>query len=347
MLFILLSFFAMLLEVLSQQAYECRAPEGTNFQMESKAWCNLTAIVKISDKCSTQVEEIIQVPWAYGKLVRYIPHQTNQEIKQVSAFEITDKGRIELPLSEVQRDVRRVNTLVHIRAPVTRESFTISLQYEVERGVELYYSCRESASIFKVSRAPTGGKSDNQLVKWSPGGQSATEIKVIGASFLLSKSAKTVFVESAVGKPAEFSLLTKTNNKSPSENYRVSHEGNATGISPTSVTFYFRYLRVGSDDDQCHLARMCEEEKRRLLERFLTDGSKRAIIILSVGLGLLFLVLLIGVWISCYKSLKKKKAENMDSLPISLRHFAFDTGEERSSGQLAKWTQERTGAANI
>ncbi|PXF46628.1 hypothetical protein BWQ96_03617 [Gracilariopsis chorda] len=317
------------------RAQECTAPPDTDFDREPNFWCSLDAVVYITDECTTRIEEFIESPWAHGRLVRYIPHQKNQVIKEIRAFNMKDGLRTSLSVT-AEADSANTNTAVIIRAPVSKQAVQIALQYQVENGVELFRSCEDTSSLFTT--AAEGAAARYQLVKWSSGGKSAGEIKRLGALFSLTESPRMTYVEAPIRKPSEFDVATATNSSFPSEQIRVSHRGNSSGLEPASIMFYFvASLTRGSAI--CANTRNCEREAKIAKEKYKSDGLTKVMIGLGVALGVLVTVVGIGLWISCCKSLTKRKTGNMDNLPLSLRHFAYDTGDDKQNGQRRQWTK--------
>lgn len=317
------------------RAQDCKAPPDTDFDRDPHFWCSLEAVINVTDECTTRVEELIESPWAHGRLVRYIPHQTNQVIKEIRAFNLKDGLRTSLSIT-AEVDSGKSNTIVTIRAPVSKEAVQVALQYHVENGVELFRNCEDTSSLFNVDAE--GVASRYQLVKWSSGGKSTGEIKQLGALFSVEESPRMTYVESPIRKPSDFDVDSTTNSSFPSEQIRVSHRGNSTGLKPASITFYM-VVSLTRGSAICANTRNCEREANLVKEKFKRDGLTKVMIGLGVALGVLVTVVGIGLWVSCCKSLTKRKSGNMDNLPLSLRHFAYDTGDDKQNGQRRQWTK--------
>ncbi|CAN8064018.1 unnamed protein product [Agarophyton chilense] len=317
----------------------CEAPDGADFDREPTFWCGLDANVYINKSCTTQIGEVIHLPWAHGRLVRYVPHQTNQRVKDVRAFLIKGSSQTPLTVIEQKMESAKTNTAITIRVAVSKEPIVVFLQYFVENGVELYISCDLTKDIFQDEEGDEGVKNNRyQLVKWSPGGKSAQEIRSLQTTFSLDDSAGLNFVDSPIMKSSEFKVETVSNTSIDSEQIRVKHVGNATNVKPAKIVFYFRSMAPRGIAG-CPNSRSCEREAGILGEKHEADGLSKAVLGIGIGVGVLAAAVAIGLWIACLKSLTKKHPENVDNLPISLRHFAYDTGDDKPSGPLRQWAR--------
>eukprot|EP00178_Gracilaria_changii_P016534 TRINITY_DN475_c0_g1_i1.p1 TRINITY_DN475_c0_g1~~TRINITY_DN475_c0_g1_i1.p1 ORF type:complete len:386 (+),score=37.22 TRINITY_DN475_c0_g1_i1:262-1419(+) len=325
------------------QAYGqiCEAPANADFDREPIFWCRLHTNINITQGCATKVVEVIQPPWSHGRLVRYIAHQPNQRILNVEAFQFVGGVEKELSVTEVEPDSSQTSTAITLRTSVTKEPFLVRLIYEVENGVEYYVACDLTKDEFQDE--------DNkryQLVKWSSGARSAKYIRSLKATFSLHESAHMTFADSPVKRTSDFEVKSVRNTSVASEQIRVTHSGNATNSKPGTIVFYFRGV-TSRGSVGCPNSRSCEREADMIREKFVGDGLSKVVIGISIGVGLLVAIVAIGMWIACCKSLTKKKTRNMDNLPISLRHFAYDTGDDKPSGQLRQWARGKKNVGKI
>ncbi|KAI0567047.1 hypothetical protein FGB62_4g334 [Gracilaria domingensis] len=311
----------------------CQPPDDADFKREPTFWCQLHANINITRGCRTHVEEIIEPPWSAGRLVRYVPHQANQFISDVQATEFKNGVLKDVASAELTPDSSGTNTAITLRISTSEQPLLIRLHYVVVRGVEFYQPCDVTKDEFEDEEGVT-----YQIVKWSPGGKSAQYVRSLQATFSLHYSAEMTYNDSPVKKTSDFQIRSLTNTSIAFHKIQVTHGGNATNIKPATTVFYFRGI-APTGSAECPNSRTCAREVDMLREKFKGDGLRKAVIGAGIGIGVLAVIVAIAMWVACCKSLTKKKTGNMDNLPISLRHFAYDTGDDKPSGQLRQWAR--------
>lgn len=331
-----LSLFHLLLQ---SHAIQCRPPEGANFLTKPEFWCSLTANITVPTSCKTEVEERIQVPWSIGVVDRYIPKQENQKIINVKAFRVTKEG--ETPINSfTSQDSTERNTIINLRVVRGETPETIRLTYDVSQGTLVFSTCAKLGDFANVDA------SDDQtlmLTKWAAGGLSVRELQYVAVRFFLNTDAQLKYADSVVLHPEKFAPVRTENtgdaNSQKGKQTWVNIEGVATEVKPAKLVFFFRFLKKGGSV-QCPNVRSCGSEN--LLRQEYAGGKEqyKLIIGVCVGSGLAILLVIVIIWISCCKrSATRRLDEDALNLPASLRHFAYDTGDERQDGKWKQWTE--------
>lgn len=316
-------------------AFACNIPEGSNLNSAPKFWCSLSANVSIVNNCTTTVEETIILPWSAGTVDRHVPHQVDQTVTVVSAVLRTEKEHAPLQVVKSSSSSKD-KTVLNIGAPRSQSSIQIILRYTVDIGVLRYQKC----SVMDFPDASGPGGSSRMLVKWAPGGTSADEIKRLEVVFSLIRDTRNTYLDSLVKRPKEFALASVEVTTDKTKTAIVTHSGNAEGMLPGLFLFYFRY-GLDAGWAQCGIFRSCRAESRHLEE-----GSKKAlkpgvIVGIVLGLGLVAVAVGVGLWIQRGRRKRRAmdKGDDDPNLPKSLEHFAYDTGDERSSAKWKEWTE--------
>lgn len=180
------------------------------------------------------------------------------------------------------------------------------------------------------------------LVKWAMGAASVENIKRIEVHFSLIRDSRNVYLDSRIRHPKRFSTTTMVNTKDPKRTVIVSHSGNSDGMRPGLFLFYFRFV-LDAGWATCPNVRSCLAETRMLEEGEKKTVKPGLIIGLCVGLGCVLVLAGVAVWIVWGKKQRRKAGDGEQdvdaNLPKSLQHFAYDTGDEKSSQKWKQWTE--------
>lgn len=326
---------------LCQAESSCTAPSGTNFNNFPKFWCSLKANITIGSGCISNVQETITLPWASGNVIRAIPHQEDQTITDILAYQ-ADDGRQKLLHKTKEQTSTSTSTVLKFRVQSSKDPMSMILRYSVTPGVLKFDKC----DITAFPSASPPASASMMMAKWAVGGLSVQKVNSLEVTFILANSAKTL-LDSPIKQPEEFSgITTTTSTDATSGVASVTHTGDLQDNNPGAFLFYVRFGLV-SGWALCPESRQCAVETLQLDEVLETPMRRGLVIGLAVGGA----VLLVGVCVVLGLLLcRKRPAVGAMSpaggagLPDSLRHFAYDTDESSPKPKSAKW-QEWTEAS--
>lgn len=318
-------------------AEECKARSKDSLNVAPPFWCDIKATIMIGGNCTTQVEEQIHLPWSSGAILRYVPKPELQTLQDVRAHIRSEDTETEVYVAPLP-DSAPTNTIFNIRVSATTEPVTVVLRYSVFPGVVLFKNC-EGVMDFPVVTPPSGYSV--MVSKWAMGGLSVAEIASMQVEFQLLKVAHTSYIDSRVKQPSPLSMSTRDTTESSGESVdtSITYSGKTTGFNPGEFIFYFRF-RLTNGWAECPNVRSCRAETLQLKEEFEPGIGSELVIGLAVGGGVALVVMGIAVWVTwCIMSGRRNEEEVEANLPDSLRHFAYDTGDDESSRKWRSWME--------
>jgi len=316
----------------------CEAPTTTDFTSPPRYWCSLEANITIQNSCTTNVAERIVIPWNRGSVQRYAPKQQNQEIVEGTAALVANGLEEPIGLSEAKNVSTERNTAFRIKAPNTDKPFTVILRYKVKAGVQLFGNCAGKVNFPPIDQ--NSQEDTAMLAKWSPGGLSIRTIRQLLVHFSLLRNSRNTYLDSIFSHPKGFMGDTTVRRDDPTKTVEVSHTGSADGLKPGKFIFFFRY-RLSAGWAECPNIRSCGDEEKLLQESVTPGISKALILALGIGGGLLVMLIIIAILVRQCNRISKKHAADIEdddfdvALPKSLRHFAYDTGDDEPARRSA------------
>lgn len=315
---------------------DCKVPTDANFAEDPPFWCSISAQINITSGCNVQVEETIVTPWGDGLLSKYVPLQHNQAVKDVSAKRLTNGKLVKVNVT-IKSEASANNALLEIAAPNSTAMVTTVLSYALLNGVTVFVGCK---GLGNFKDAKSTDMDTVMVVKWSPGGLSVGEIGQIRAGFSLSRSSRVTYLDYGILSPRGFKADTTVETQDIAKPVVVRHTGSAAKRNPAKFMFYFR-VRLKDGKMNCPAFRHCLSEDATVNESLKSGKMKMILIIVCSIVGVIIIGILIMLWILfCKRRQKSRDGSSGDldlNLPTSLQHFAFDTGDEKQTGQWQKW----------
>lgn len=324
----------------------CEAPAGTNFSDHPKYWCSLDARVSLSTECNVDVEEIIKLPWASGILHRSVPTEDNQRVEDVSAYHLLDGIRIS-KLSATQRREAPNNRLLSIHVGQRPEHVSVLITYKKIGGVRIFSQCSRLGSFEAVKNSEARTV---MLSEWAVGGRSISSIQDMTVTFFLNDR-KLEYIDSQATVPERFTKVSQNNASSSNDEVRVSYNGRTAELSPSQLIFYIRYyMQFGALS--CRGSRNCKYENMILNEGQSSNVSNKIIIGVSLTLALIVVAAGIGILVLYCKRVKQGQLDSdlkSETLPASLRHFEYDTGDDDTGEKRAEqvWMSNKSNDNDI
>lgn len=316
---------------------ECKARPSGDVSLPPSFWCDIQATVTISENCTTHVEERIRLPWSSGIIHRHIPKQENQVLQDARAYIQSNDKETDVHIGLLP-DSTPTSTVYNIRISATTEPVIILLRYSVYPGILLSTNC-DGIISFPAVEPPSSYSV--MLSKWAIGGQTVAELESMQVEFRLLRDARMSYIDSSVKHPSQFSLSTRntTHTSGDSMETSITHSGEATGLNPAHFVFYFRFSLINGWA-KCPGVRSCRAETLQLKEGSKPGIAPGLVIGLAVGGGLAALMIIIVVWVVCCAISARRDEDVVEvNLPNSLRHFAYDTGDEASSSKWRSWME--------
>lgn len=315
---------------------QCAVPSNADVSSSPSFWCNINATITLTDDCAALVEELLELPWSPGNITRYIPKQETQTLTNIQAFmqrPNSSDTSITASRQSASTPTNDIYTLTHSPVP---SPISLRLHYTVSPGVLVFEHCNGILDFPTVTPPPGFAV---MVSKWAIGGLSVPTLLTTHVEFRLPRDSQYKYIDSPTKHPPEIPPST-LDTTTATVDTSITHTASLHTSNPALYIFFLRTQLVNGWS-ACPIARSCASESRQLEEQFDPGVSRKLVIGLSVC-AVVLVVLGAGAtgivwWIKSGRG-SESVAEPRSELPDSLRHFAYDTGDEAASPQWKSWT---------
>lgn len=318
----------------------CIAPLETNFNSQPDFWCGIKANITVGFDCTTSVVETITFPWTHSNVYRWIPHQENQTLSDIFAYREDDEKKTPLLRTLKEENSTKTNKLMQFRTSLSQTPVSIVVQYKVTPGVLSFKTCVNMK--FELPDVSPPENHSIMVTKWAIGGLSV-KVNAVEVTFTLADTSK-VYLDSPVNHPKDFVDTTSVSNKTVPGTVSVTHKGSSALFRPGAFLFYMRFgLLDGAAE--CPETRNCLSESGHLSEGEPVGVRRGKIVGIGVG-SAVAIVAVVALLVMLLRKQRDKAGEIEaetgtmgETLPDSLRHFEYDTGDQSASQKWEQWME--------
>lgn len=336
-------FLLQLLFLRSVRSEKCVAPSNLDTSNPPDEWCALNSRITLVSPCDLNVEERLRVPYTSKVLHRSIVKQRVMRVESVSAVQMMENNSVALTKPNVS--VRTNRLVVDLSINTRRRSKSPTefiIRYTLRGGAQLFAPCSADGSIFNASRADS---SRTAVVSWRPGALMPRAIGALNVAFVVKEALAT----NAVGvSRAGVATATRGDIVTTVMTFPQTKVGNDGSLA----AFYILFGPKGSmGRGMCAAPRHCASERGLDALKARAPGSITARLerALLIAAGTFVALFAIGFAILCCW-MKRRKAEqeeanagieadlavhSMASVPLSMHHFVYDTGDKYPPGKRA------------
>lgn len=311
-----------------------------NFNISATYWCGIETSVLLYESCATAVEEVITIPWSTKVFTRIIPHQSSQQIQDLTAKFGLPTSANPMVSAPTRQSERILNTTIQVRTPAQQNAMRVSLRYNIFPGTVKFKPCNLSTTTFGDSNASIPASDSKwpvriMLTRWAMGGLSVSRLHWFSVRFTKPVANEAGIVDITMPDSTGFDTKDGTSIMSSRDMSFISISGNCSERYPSDMVAYARTW-ARREFEPCSMPRDCEAE-RTLTEEGKPTRFPIGVIVVCAVIGFLMIgALVVWLWWCRHIRLLEEEHDRVDDqdggsdtgMPVSLRHFAYDTGDD-------------------